>query len=186
MAAFPGSSLLHKRLSEYAASPADSMSSPWSFAPAGPVVAAGDLSSPFFPGPSEDLARGSPRGRGAAGLLGCLGSPLAMRDSSGPCCWPQSHAPGEPMSLDQHSSVACRGFGWRRAGYQALVQPGAGEMYVVHADKKQVLWSGGTIVQGLLRHEGAARVLELPGSTEQWDGHGTFGEQCLAQPAASL
>lgn len=95
MAAFPGSSLLHERLSEYAASPADSVSSPWSFAPAGPVVAAGGLSSPFFPGPSEDLARGSPRGRAAAGLLGCLGSPLAMRDPPGPCCWPQSHAPGK-------------------------------------------------------------------------------------------
>lgn len=110
-----------------------------------------------------------------------------------PCVIPQdpvagpSHTPQvRAMSLDQHSSVACRGFGWRRAEYQALVQPGAGEMHVVHADKKQVLWSGGTIAQGLLRNDSTARVLELPGSTEQWDRHGTFGEQCLAQPVASL
>lgn len=61
LAAFPGSSLLHKQLSERAASLTDSLSSPWSFVPVGPVVAAGDLYSPFFPGPFKDLAHKSPR-----------------------------------------------------------------------------------------------------------------------------
>lgn len=57
---------------------------------------------------------------------------------------------------------------------------------MVHADKEQALWRGGTIPKGLLRNQVAARVLELPRSIAQWDGQGTFWVQCLAQLVASL
>ena len=153
LAAFPGTAPRHERLSQYAASPADSVSSPWSFALAGPVVAVGDLSSSFFPGPFEDLAHGSPRARAAAGLLGCLSSPWPRMVPQDP-----GHTPwGRATFLHQHSSVACRGLDG-----EELVQPGAGEMHVVHADKDQMLWRGGTIPKGLLRNQGSARMLELP------------------------
>lgn len=103
------------------------------FGPVGPVVAAGDLSFPFFPGPSKDLSYRRPRDRAAAGLLGCLGFPWPCVVSQDTAAGPGHTPQGRAASLDQHSSVACRGFGWRRAGCQALVQPGAG---VVHADKE--------------------------------------------------
>lgn len=175
---------LHERLSEHAASLVDSVSSPWSFASAGLVVSVGDLPSPLFPCPFEDLGHGSLSERAAAGFLGCLGSPW-------PCVFPRDAAAGPRAQYPGMSRVpksawlsGMQGFWVEKAEYQSLVQPGAGE--VCAPCRLRVLWSDDMIPKGLWGNQGAARVLELPRAIAQWAGCGTFWDQCMAQLNAPL
>lgn len=110
LAAFPGSSQLHLWLSENGANPCRFRVKPLVLCSTGAYVAVGNLSSLFFP--SRILPKEAPGARQQKGCWASQGLPLAMPGSSGPCYWPWSHVPGKTMSLEQHSSVACRGFGW--------------------------------------------------------------------------
>lgn len=128
------------------------------------MVAVGDLSSPFFPGPFKDLACGSPRGR-AAQDAGCLGPSLVHAWSLRTLLLALVTQPREE-SCPQTSRAqpAYRGLGEDLDTKSWCSQ---GQETCTWSMKTTGKYCGESIPKGFGRNQSAAGVLKLPRSIAQ-------------------